>query len=320
MRVIAGTRKGHRLASPRGAHVRPTGDRVREAIFNLVGPVDGTSVLDLFAGSGALGIEALSRGAAAAALVERSARHCALARENLAAVEIPLMMLYQRAEAADFVRVRVVRDSDQIGVWMEWEDNTVDGSVNTPTSFSDGGAVMFSLTQPSGHFSMGEKDRPCNIWYWRFARQLDMANFRHVETVHPDMVVDSYPAGGAREVGPGGAPITAAPSHDAPFLSGAAAGNSVSQPLPDTAVENLYAVGFGTLTAQPPQKQTVEGRGVWKDGTWRVVFRRSLEGAELNASFTDGVLPQIAFAVWNGSAGDRNGKKLVTFWQDLTSH
>jgi 16S rRNA (guanine966-N2)-methyltransferase len=70
MRVIAGSRKGHRLAAPRGLDTRPTSDRVRENIFNLVGPVDDAKVLDLFAGSGALGIEALSRGAASAVFVE----------------------------------------------------------------------------------------------------------------------------------------------------------------------------------------------------------------------------------------------------------
>jgi 16S rRNA (guanine966-N2)-methyltransferase len=71
LRVIAGSRKGHKLAAPRGHDTRPTSDRVRENIFNLVGPVDGARVLDLFAGSGALGIEALSRGATSAVFVER---------------------------------------------------------------------------------------------------------------------------------------------------------------------------------------------------------------------------------------------------------
>lgn len=71
MRVIAGSRKGHKLVAPRGLDTRPTSDRVRENVFNLVGPVDGARVLDLFAGSGALGIEALSRGAASAVFVER---------------------------------------------------------------------------------------------------------------------------------------------------------------------------------------------------------------------------------------------------------
>ena len=71
MRIIAGSRKGHTIHAPRGHDTRPTSDRVRENVFNLVGPVDGAVVLDLFAGSGAMGLEALSRGAARAVFVER---------------------------------------------------------------------------------------------------------------------------------------------------------------------------------------------------------------------------------------------------------
>ncbi len=71
MRIIAGSRKGARIFAPKGRHTRPTGDRAREAAFNLVGPVDGMDVLDLFAGSGAMGLEALSRGAASATFVEQ---------------------------------------------------------------------------------------------------------------------------------------------------------------------------------------------------------------------------------------------------------
>jgi 16S rRNA (guanine966-N2)-methyltransferase len=69
MRIIAGSRKGARIFAPKG-ETRPTGDRVREAAFNLIGPVDEMTVLDLFAGSGAMGLEALSRGASSAVFVE----------------------------------------------------------------------------------------------------------------------------------------------------------------------------------------------------------------------------------------------------------
>ena len=69
MRIIAGSRKGARIFAPKG-QTRPTGDRVREAAFNLIGPVDDMAVLDLFAGSGAMGLEALSRGASSAVFVE----------------------------------------------------------------------------------------------------------------------------------------------------------------------------------------------------------------------------------------------------------
>lgn len=74
MRVIAGELKGRRLVAPRGWKVRPTSDRVREAVFSALGDVAGARVLDLYCGTGALAIEALSRGAAGAVLVDREVR------------------------------------------------------------------------------------------------------------------------------------------------------------------------------------------------------------------------------------------------------
>jgi 16S rRNA (guanine966-N2)-methyltransferase len=82
MRIVAGTHRGRRIAAPPGRATRPTSDRVREALFALLGPVEGEVVLDLFAGSGALGLEALSRGAAAAIFVDRSPRAVAAIRAN----------------------------------------------------------------------------------------------------------------------------------------------------------------------------------------------------------------------------------------------
>jgi 16S rRNA (guanine(966)-N(2))-methyltransferase RsmD len=70
VRIIAGSRKGHTIHAPKGLDTRPTADRVREAAFNLIGPVDGAAVLDLFAGAGGMGLEALSRGASRAVFVE----------------------------------------------------------------------------------------------------------------------------------------------------------------------------------------------------------------------------------------------------------
>jgi 16S rRNA (guanine966-N2)-methyltransferase len=86
VRVVAGDFKGHPLRAPRGAATRPTADRVREALFSMLGDLGGASVLDLFAGSGALGIEALSRGAAKAVFVDRDPRAVAATRRNLETV------------------------------------------------------------------------------------------------------------------------------------------------------------------------------------------------------------------------------------------
>jgi 16S rRNA (guanine966-N2)-methyltransferase len=97
LRVVAGTYKGRRLAAPRGTRTRPTADRVREALFSMLGDVGGARVLDLYAGSGALGIEALSRGADSAVFVERDAQAVATIERNLAAVGAEATVLRQDA-------------------------------------------------------------------------------------------------------------------------------------------------------------------------------------------------------------------------------
>jgi len=84
VRIIAGSRKGARIFAPKGLDTRPTSDRVREAAFNLIGPVDEAAVLDLFAGSGAMGLEALSRGAPSAVFVESDREACRTIERNLA--------------------------------------------------------------------------------------------------------------------------------------------------------------------------------------------------------------------------------------------
>jgi 16S rRNA (guanine966-N2)-methyltransferase len=86
LRVIAGRLGGRRLSAPRGQVTRPTGARVREALFAILGPLDGVRVLDLYAGTGALSIEALSRGAERAVLVEHDRNALACVRENIDAL------------------------------------------------------------------------------------------------------------------------------------------------------------------------------------------------------------------------------------------
>jgi 16S rRNA (guanine966-N2)-methyltransferase len=104
VRIIAGTYRGHRIAAPKGRDTRPTSDRVRENAFNLIGPVDGADVLDLFAGSGAMGLEALSRGAATATFVESDREACRVINANLDKLHLEATVLQQdvlRAIAGD---------------------------------------------------------------------------------------------------------------------------------------------------------------------------------------------------------------------------
>jgi len=108
VRVVAGTYRGRRLVAPPGDATRPTSDRVREALFSVLGAsVEGARVLDLFAGSGALGIEALSRGAAATVFVDRAPEAIKAIRANLAALGIEADV--RRSEARAAVRAALAR-------------------------------------------------------------------------------------------------------------------------------------------------------------------------------------------------------------------
>jgi 16S rRNA (guanine966-N2)-methyltransferase len=101
VRVVAGAFKGRQLRAPRGTRTRPTADRVREALFSMLGDLHGARVLDLFAGSGALGIEALSRGAARALFVDRDPQAVATIRRNLETVGVEAEV--RRQDALRFV-------------------------------------------------------------------------------------------------------------------------------------------------------------------------------------------------------------------------
>ena len=107
MRVVAGMARGRRLAAPPGAVTRPTPDRVREAVFNSLhslGILSGCRVLDLYAGTGAMGIEALSRGASAAVFVERHPEALASLRANLAATGLEGRAAVVAADVDDYLK------------------------------------------------------------------------------------------------------------------------------------------------------------------------------------------------------------------------
>jgi 16S rRNA (guanine966-N2)-methyltransferase len=111
MRVVAGELKGRQLRALPGRRTRPTSERVREALFSVLGQrVEGAWVLDLFAGTGALAIEALSRGARGAVLVEQSAGAAGVIRENLRALELEDVASVRRTKAETYLRTSARND------------------------------------------------------------------------------------------------------------------------------------------------------------------------------------------------------------------
>jgi 16S rRNA (guanine(966)-N(2))-methyltransferase RsmD len=114
VRIIAGSRKGHTIHAPQGRDTRPTSDRVRENVFNLVGPLDGATVLDLYAGSGAMGMEALSRGAARTVFVERDGEAVRAIEGNLDKLRLRGTVLRQDAVTALATEARSGRKYDLV--------------------------------------------------------------------------------------------------------------------------------------------------------------------------------------------------------------
>jgi hypothetical protein len=165
---------------------------------------------------------------------------------------------------------------------------------------------------------MGSRREFVNIWMWKSERQADLEPaFQDLEKIYPNLGIDSYPN---LRVAPFEQPTRHALTleSDPTFVTGWGAGNIVSDPSRLSPAEDLHAQGFGTLRARPRGEQAVDARGVYATGTYRVVLRRDLVGsAALAVTLTSGLTTPVAFAVWNGSAGDRDGKKSVTIWQDL---
>ncbi|MCH7909770.1 MAG: hypothetical protein IIB38_09155, partial [Candidatus Hydrogenedentes bacterium] len=157
-----------------------------------------------------------------------------------------------------------------------------------------------------------------NIWMWKSKRHADSEPaYQDLEKMYPNLGIDSYPNFLRSPVEqPARHALTL--DSDPVYVTGWGAGNIVSDPTRREAVEDLRAQGFGTLSARPPIDRTVKAVGVYEANTYRVVFRRALKVKGKEAvSLRPGESVPVAFAVWNGSAGDRDGKKSITIWQDL---
>lgn len=211
---------------------------------------------------------------------------------------IPLMLLWQRQAAVEVVAVRALHDGESLAILLSWDDPTPAWSVARSSEFADGVAIQFSLSEGRPHFSMGGEGGPVNIWHWRADRQIDLAARRGVSSTYTRAVRDE------------GAGLE--------FVTAAAAGNLASLPELPSAVQDLNAAGFGSVTAQPVTEQNVVGTGLWNSGRWNVLVRRALRSRDRgDAALPLGEVIPIAFAVWDGDRGDRDGQKAVSTWYEL---
>jgi mono/diheme cytochrome c family protein len=234
------------------------------------------------------------------------------------AVNLHLMPLWWRTDRPEEITVRALHDGQSLALLLQWQDASHDATAIRPQDFRDAAAVEFAGTADPPFFAMGQPREPVNIWMWKSERQADLEPaFQELEKIYPNIGIDSYPN---LLRSPLEQPTRNALTleSDPRFVTAWGAGNIVADPTRRSAAEDLSAEGFGTLTAHPPNAQAVAAIGEYATGSYRVQFTRAFDAAGRNAvRLAPGDRVPVAFAVWNGSAGDRDGKKSVTIWQEL---
>jgi cytochrome c oxidase cbb3-type subunit 2 len=233
------------------------------------------------------------------------------------AVELHLMPLWWRADRPEELTVKALHDGAELALLLSWSDATHDSTAMRPQDFRDAAAVAFSLSDDPPFFAMGQRGAPVNIWMWKSERQADLEPaFQDLEKVYPNLGIDSYP-NLLRS------PVEQPTRHaltldsDPTYVTAWGAKNIVADPTRGSAAEDLTAEGFGTLRARPRPDQAVAAVGGYAKGAYHVQFRRALASGAGGAALDPGGRAAVSFAVWNGSAGDRDGKKSVTIWQEL---
>jgi mono/diheme cytochrome c family protein len=216
--------------------------------------------------------------------------------------DVQLIALNARKNPINRVRFQSVVNDKEIAIRVVWDDPVANRTSSRHQDFKDAVALEFALgdvlLHTHGHnepfFGMGNRSKPVNIWQWRADWQTEIETKKELEYATKGMDMDVMIFGG--EVNP----------------------VESLNPFRNVPIEELNAEGFGTLTPQPRTKQNIVGQGIWKDGQWHVVFRRSLKSLnKWDVKFKKQQPILIAFAVWDGAYQDRNGRKMVSMWQRL---
>lgn len=217
--------------------------------------------------------------------------------------KVLLRTLWAPRQGAELVSVRAATDGKGIAFLLEWEDGAPNLRALRPEDYPDAAAVQFPVADDGSKptFAMGEKGRPVNIWQWRADWQADLSGRADVDTQFPGMHVSQYPF--AQEV---------------VYATGEGAGNPMSLKARKSPALDMNATALATLTAQSVEGQDVSASGIHSEGKWKVVLHRPLSTFQAaDVQFAGRRTVPVAFAVWDGGAGDRNGQKRVSFWVDL---
>jgi len=225
--------------------------------------------------------------------------------------------LWWRNDADPGLQVQAVHDGHAIAVRISWLDHQQDQHAASSASFEDAVAMQVYRGDAEPFLGMGGPKSAVDVWYWDADRQ---GTPLAVEALYPRAVVDVFPfsetAVTTAELDRDGARTSDQPDISLPAR---AAGNQIVPRDGESGASSLAGAGPGTSTFRPPTSQHVHAVGQWKDGRWTVVMTRPLvlDTVEDGVSLVSGDKASVAFAVWDGAALDRDGKKLITIWQDL---
>ena len=219
------------------------------------------------------------------------------------------------------VEIRGFHNGETIFFGIKWNDASKNERAIAHDQFRDAVGLMFPLEtvkviSPEKPFSprMGDRGKPVNIWHWKadWEKELTVDGGKeHMEDVYPNMFSDF-------DFDPDPVHFHKEAYESAALMAGGiSAGSLLSLANRGRSVEDLNAVGFGTLTSQT--HQDVNGKGSWNNGKWDVVVYRPLTTPDENdVQFVPGMSTFFNMAVWNGIEGDRNGQKSVSIrWRPL---
>ncbi len=212
-------------------------------------------------------------------------------------VRVPLNPLWPEPNQIYAVAVSAVTDGKKLAVLLQWRDELPQNTALRVQDFQDGAALQFSLSGKYGFLGMGDKENPVNLWSWKAGWQEADGGTPSMDSVYPSMHSDAWTFTN--------------------YNTAVSAGNVTSQPH-KSPVEDANAAGFGSFKSQPLKHQNVQGKGIWHDGFWNVIFIRELKSKDAeDVKFVAGKPVPVAFAIWNGEQHDRNGRKMVSNWYQL---
>lgn len=199
-------------------------------------------------------------------------------------MEYQVMVLPWGKSLINPVTVKAFHNGREIYFYMSWRDGT-ENRITGINRFSDAAAIMFPIGNnvQNSTIMMGFMANGSNIWQWKASQD---SEYWLKEPPKTEAYADFYYPFEENET----------------FV--------VSKIAPSSAVNDLMVIRVGTLTPKPAQ--VVAGRGFWDNGTWHVVFRRSLDIADPEQDADFNTLNRVAFAVWDGANGDRGGRKSIS--------